>query len=89
VGSLAYTSKGINLWWIKVDDKHNNPAKKCKCCSRRHQKYYSVYEKDPFAPENSFIGNVVLEDSTKATEEQFSRCVFKRSDPEIVPRFHE
>lgn len=26
---------------------------------------YAVYEKDPYAPEASFIGNAVLLDSTK------------------------
>lgn len=68
IGAITLTSKGMNLWWIKIDDKPEDEDTWCKWCSRKNKKYFAVYEKDPFVPEGSFIGNVVLEDSSKKAE---------------------
>lgn len=50
----------------------------CRLFSRKDKKYFAVYEKDPYAPEGSFIGNVVLEDSSKKAEERYTKYVIKR-----------
>jgi hypothetical protein len=60
IGAITLTNKGMNLWWIKIDEKPEDERAWCRWCSRKDKKYFAVYEKDPFAPDGSFVGNVVL-----------------------------